>query len=261
MRSGFVTLVGRPNVGKSTLLNASVGQKVSIVSDKPQTTRTQVRAVLNRPDAQLVFVDTPGIHKPVTALGERLNATAVDALADIDVVCLVLDATQPFGRGDRFVAQRLPPERTVVVVNKTDRASGDKVARPAGGRGRARGLGLLPRLRHHRRRGRRAPPAPARRPARGTALLPGGHGLGRARGRLGGRARAGAAPRGHPPRAALLHRHPGDGVGVAAGAGRDRGRAGEPEGDGHRQGRRPPEGGRARPPGRSCPRASSWSST
>ena len=127
MRSGFVTLVGRPNVGKSTLLNALIGQKVSIVSDKPQTTRTQVRAVLNQPDAQLVFVDTPGIHKPVTALGERLNATAVDALTDIDVVCLVLDATQPFGRGDRFVAQKLPPERTVVVVNKTDRASGDKV--------------------------------------------------------------------------------------------------------------------------------------
>jgi GTP-binding protein Era len=127
VRSGFVTLVGRPNVGKSTLLNALVGQKVSIVSDKPQTTRTQVRAILNEPDAQLVFVDTPGIHKPVTALGERLNATAADAVADIDLVCLVLDATQPFGRGDRFVAQGLPLERTVVVVNKTDRASADQV--------------------------------------------------------------------------------------------------------------------------------------
>jgi GTP-binding protein Era len=127
MRSGFVTLVGRPNVGKSTLLNALVDHKVSIVSDKPQTTRTQVRAVLNRPGAQLVFVDTPGIHKPVTALGERLNATATDALADIDLVCLVLDATQTFGRGDRFVADRLPPERTVVVVNKTDKASREQV--------------------------------------------------------------------------------------------------------------------------------------
>ena len=74
MRSGFVTLLGRPNVGKSTLLNALIGQKVSIVSDKPQTTRTQVRAIVNRPDVQLVFLDTPGIHKPVTALGERLNA-------------------------------------------------------------------------------------------------------------------------------------------------------------------------------------------
>ena len=120
---------GAPTSASRRCLNALVGQKVSIVSDKPQTTRTQVRAVLNQPDAQLVFVDTPGIHKPVTALGERLNATAVDALADIDLVCLVLDATQPFGRGDRFVAQRLPPERTVVVVNKTDRASADQVAR------------------------------------------------------------------------------------------------------------------------------------
>jgi GTP-binding protein Era len=122
LRSGFVTLVGRPNVGKSTLLNVLVGQKVSIVSDKPQTTRTQVRAVVNRPEAQLVFVDTPGIHKPVTALGERLNATATTALDDIDVACLVLDATQPLGRGDRFVAARLPPDKTVVVVNKIDLA-------------------------------------------------------------------------------------------------------------------------------------------
>jgi GTP-binding protein Era len=128
MRSGFATLVGRPNVGKSTLLNTLVGQKVSIVSDKPQTTRTQVRAVLNRPDAQLVFVDTPGIHKPVTALGARLNATARDALGDLDVACLVLDATQPFGRGDQFVASRLAAERTVVVVNKIDRASPAHVA-------------------------------------------------------------------------------------------------------------------------------------
>jgi GTP-binding protein Era len=127
LRSGFVTLVGRPNVGKSTLLNALVGQKVSIVSDKPQTTRTQVRAVVNRPDAQLVFVDTPGIHKPITALGERLNATATTALDDIEVACLVLDATQPFGRGDRFVAGRLPPDKTVVVVNKIDLAPPSEV--------------------------------------------------------------------------------------------------------------------------------------
>jgi GTP-binding protein Era len=127
VRSGFVTLAGRPNVGKSTLLNAMIGQKVSIVSDKPQTTRTQVRAIVNRVDAQLVFLDTPGIHKPVTELGRRLNATATDALADIDVVCMVLDATQPFGRGDEFVAARLVPERTVVVVNKTDLASPEQV--------------------------------------------------------------------------------------------------------------------------------------
>jgi GTPase len=121
-RSGFVTFVGRPNVGKSTLVNMICGAKVSIVSDKPQTTRMQVRGVLNRPDAQVVFVDTPGLHKPITALGDRLNATAADALAGVDVVCLVLDATQPFGRGDRWVAARLPPD-AVVVVNKTDAAT------------------------------------------------------------------------------------------------------------------------------------------
>src|SRR5690606_17973268 len=88
-RSGFATLVGRPNVGKSTLVNVIVGRKVTIVTDKPQTTRMQVRGVLNRDDAQVVFVDTPGIHKPVTAMGERLNETATDALGDVDVVCLV----------------------------------------------------------------------------------------------------------------------------------------------------------------------------
>ena len=126
MRSGFVTLVGRPNVGKSTLLNAVLGTKVTITSDKPQTTRTQVRGVLTRPDVQIVFVDTPGIHKPVTALGERLNASASDAIGDVDVVCLVVDATAPVGRGDRFIAERCPPG-TVVVVNKIDAAGRDQV--------------------------------------------------------------------------------------------------------------------------------------
>jgi GTP-binding protein Era len=121
VRSGFVTLVGRPNVGKSTLLNAVLGTKVTIVSDKPQTTRTQVRGVLSRPDAQLVFVDTPGIHKPRTLLGERLNATATGALGDVDVVCLVVDAIAPIGPGDRWVAARVPSD-AVVVVNKIDLA-------------------------------------------------------------------------------------------------------------------------------------------
>ena len=126
-RSGFATLVGRPNVGKSTLLNAVLGSKVSIVSDKPQTTRTQVRGVLDRDDSQVVFVDTPGIHKPVTAAGERFNATARQALDDVDVVCFVLDATQPLGRGDRFIAARLPLEQTLCVVNKVDIARRDQV--------------------------------------------------------------------------------------------------------------------------------------
>ncbi|MBV9951952.1 MAG: GTPase Era [Acidimicrobiia bacterium] len=127
MRSGFVTLVGRPNVGKSTLLNRILGTKVTIVSDKPQTTRTQVRGVLNRPDAQVVFVDTPGIHRPRTLLGERLNDTAESSLSDVDVACLVLDATAKVGPGDRFVAARVPKD-AVVVVNKVDAASKEQVA-------------------------------------------------------------------------------------------------------------------------------------
>ena len=119
MRSGFATLVGRPNVGKSTLLNAILGTKVTIVSPTPQTTRTEVRGVLNRPDAQVVFVDTPGIHKPRTVMGERLNATATGAVEGVDVACLVIDATAPLGRGDRFVAGRLPGD-AICVVNKVD---------------------------------------------------------------------------------------------------------------------------------------------
>jgi len=127
MRTGFVTLVGRPNVGKSTLLNSICGRKVSIVSDKPQTTRRQVRGVLTRPDYQIVFVDTPGLHKPVTALGERVNAAAIESLHDVDVACLVIDATMPFGSGDRWVAERLDMAKTVVVVNKADIASKEQV--------------------------------------------------------------------------------------------------------------------------------------
>ncbi|HVM10158.1 MAG TPA: GTPase Era [Acidimicrobiales bacterium] len=126
MKSGFVTLVGRPNVGKSTLLNRILGTKVSIVSDKPQTTRTQVRGVLTRPGVQVVFVDTPGIHKPRTLLGERLNDTAEEAVSDVDLVVLVVDATQPVGRGDQWVGQRVPAD-ALVVVNKVDIASREQV--------------------------------------------------------------------------------------------------------------------------------------
>jgi GTP-binding protein Era len=122
MKSGFVTIVGRPNVGKSTLLNAILGTKVTIVSDKPQTTRSQVRGVLNREDAQVVFIDTPGIHKPRTLLGQRLNDTASSSIPDVDVVVLVIDATARLGPGDRFVAARVPRD-AVVVVNKVDVAS------------------------------------------------------------------------------------------------------------------------------------------
>jgi len=130
-RSGFVALVGRPNVGKSTLLNAVVGAKVAITSDRPQTTRNQIRGVLTRPDAQLVFLDTPGIHKPRTELGQRTNRLSYDALAEVDVACLVLDATAPIGRGDGFVEAALaavPVERRVLVLNKVDAATPATIA-------------------------------------------------------------------------------------------------------------------------------------
>lgn len=119
IRSGFVSLVGRPNVGKSTLLNRILGHKVSIVSDKPQTTRHQIRGILDRPDAQIVFVDTPGIHKPRSLMGERLNDTATSALGDIDVACLVVDGTAAIGAGDRYVASRMP-RNSILILNKTD---------------------------------------------------------------------------------------------------------------------------------------------
>ncbi|HEV8065987.1 MAG TPA: GTPase Era, partial [Acidimicrobiales bacterium] len=120
-KSGFVALVGRPNVGKSTLLNRIIGSKVAITSPIPHTTRTRVRGVLDRPDAQLVFVDTPGIHKPKTALGTRLNETASHAVEDVDVCVLMVEANADIGLGDRFIAERLPPG-SVVAVNKVDRA-------------------------------------------------------------------------------------------------------------------------------------------
>lgn len=118
-RSGFATLIGRPNVGKSTLLNQILGTKVSIVSDKVQTTRTQVRGVLNRREAQVVFVDTPGIHRPRTLMGERSNQAATSSIGDVDIVCVLIDATMPLGKGDRFVAARAP-KSALLVLNKCD---------------------------------------------------------------------------------------------------------------------------------------------
>lgn len=127
MRSGFATLLGRPNVGKSTLLNQILGTKVSIVSDKVQTTRNQIRGVLNRHGVQVVFVDTPGIHKPRTVLGQRLNDTAEAAAGGVDVVVFVIDATAPLGKGDRWVAARVPAS-ALCVVNKVDAATKSQIA-------------------------------------------------------------------------------------------------------------------------------------
>jgi GTP-binding protein Era len=124
MRAGFVTVLGRPNVGKSTLVNQMVGAKVSIVSSRPNTTRHRVRGILHRPDAQVVFVDTPGLHRPRTALGERLNETTDASLSDVDAVIAVVDATAEIGPGDRTVLERAlgSGAALLVAVNKTDRA-------------------------------------------------------------------------------------------------------------------------------------------
>lgn len=131
VRSGFVALVGRPNSGKSTLVNAVVGSKVAITSDMPQTTRHRLRAILDRDDAQVVFVDTPGLHKPHDALGEELNRSALLAAADVDVLCLVIDATKPVGRGDEWVAQHVAVSsaKRVLVLTKADIATPEQVNR------------------------------------------------------------------------------------------------------------------------------------
>jgi GTP-binding protein Era len=129
--SGFVALVGRPNAGKSTLVNALVGEKVAITSDTPQTTRHRLRAVVDREDAQIVLVDTPGLHKPHDALGEELNRSALKSLEDVDVVALLIDATKPVGRGDRWVAEHVARTRSrkVLVLTKADAASAEQVAK------------------------------------------------------------------------------------------------------------------------------------
>ena len=122
-RSGFVCLVGRPNAGKSTLTNALVGRKVAITSDRPQTTRRVLRGVVNRADGQLIMVDTPGLHRPRTLLGERLNDQVRETWTSVDVVGMCLPADQPIGTGDRYIATELADLRRrpiVAVVTKTD---------------------------------------------------------------------------------------------------------------------------------------------
>jgi GTP-binding protein Era len=129
-RAGFACFVGRPNAGKSTLTNALVGAKVAITSDKPQTTRHAVRGIVHRDDAQLIVVDTPGLHRPRTLLGERLNEVVLTTLAEVDVIGFCLPATEPVGRGDRYIAEQLAKLRTPVVglVTKTDLAGRQAVA-------------------------------------------------------------------------------------------------------------------------------------
>lgn len=126
-RSGFVALVGRPNVGKSTLLNKLVGQKIAIVSSKAQTTRHRIRGVLSREDAQIVFLDTPGIHKPLHLLGEQLVKSAVDTLSEVDLIMFLVDGRTTAGRGDRYVSELIKQvnKPVLLVMNKLDSGKAD----------------------------------------------------------------------------------------------------------------------------------------
>ena len=131
-RSGFVSFVGRPNAGKSTLTNALVGSKVVITSSKPQTTRTVVRGIVHRPDAQLILVDTPGLHRPRTLLGERLNDLVKTTLAEVDIVAVCFPADEKVGPGDRFIVNEMAKvrrTRKVAVATKTDLATGEQIGK------------------------------------------------------------------------------------------------------------------------------------
>ncbi|MFT4123720.1 MAG: GTPase Era [Microbacteriaceae bacterium] len=130
-RAGFATFVGRPNVGKSTLMNALVGEKVAITSSKPQTTRRAIRGIVHRPGGQLVIVDTPGMHRPRTLLGERLNQVVQDTLAEVDVIGLCVPADERLGPGDRYINEQLdafPRARKVAIVTKVDAVGKQRVA-------------------------------------------------------------------------------------------------------------------------------------
>jgi len=121
-RSGFIAIIGRPNVGKSTLMNCLLGEKISIISDKPQTTRNRIRGILTLPDAQLVFLDTPGIHKPLHKMNEIMVQTALGTYGEVDVIMLLVEATERPGAGDKFIIETLSKVKTPVflVINKVD---------------------------------------------------------------------------------------------------------------------------------------------
>jgi len=129
-RSGFMSFVGRPNVGKSTLMNALIGEKVAITSSKPQTTRKTIRGIVTRETGQLIIVDTPGLHRPRTLLGERLNALVETTLGDVDIIGMCLPADESIGKGDLYILEQLaryPRARAVAIVTKTDRVSSTAV--------------------------------------------------------------------------------------------------------------------------------------
>ncbi len=130
-RSGFVSFVGRPNTGKSTLINALVGEKIAITANQPETTRHPIRGIVHRPDAQLILVDTPGLHRPRTLLGERLNDMVEETYADVDVIGLTIPADEKIGPGDRWIldaVRKVAPKTPIVgIVTKLDKASKDQV--------------------------------------------------------------------------------------------------------------------------------------
>ena len=129
MKSGFVSIIGRPNVGKSTLLNTIVGEKIAITSDKPQTTRNLIQGIYNDVDTQIVFIDTPGIHKPINKLGNRMNAQSYYSIDDVDVLLLVMDASSELGSGDKFVIDKLSYtlKPVILVLNKIDKLTNDEL--------------------------------------------------------------------------------------------------------------------------------------
>ena len=129
MKSGFVSLIGRPNTGKSTLLNSILKEKVAIISNKPQTTRNLVQGIYNEDDTQIVFVDTPGIHKPIDKLGTALNAQAYYSINDVDVLLLVVDASVPYGKGDQFIINKLEnvDKPVFLILNKIDKLTNDQI--------------------------------------------------------------------------------------------------------------------------------------
>lgn len=129
MKSGFVSLIGRPNTGKSTLLNQIIKEKVAIISPKPQTTRNLVEGIYNEDDTQIIFVDTPGIHKPIDKLGVALNNQAYYSINDVDILLLVVDASVPYGKGDQFIIDKLSSVKKPVflILNKIDKLSDEEI--------------------------------------------------------------------------------------------------------------------------------------
>lgn len=129
MKSGFVSIIGRPNVGKSTLLNNIIGRKIAITSNKPQTTRNIIQGIYNEQDTQIVFVDTPGIHKPKYKLGKYLNKQSYMMIEDVDVILFVVDASEKLGPGDQFIIDRLKTikKSVILVLNKIDKMSNDEI--------------------------------------------------------------------------------------------------------------------------------------